>query len=238
MGLKYWRFGAVALLAMLSLFTGGAGAVLAAAPQADTVVFDGVVTVHWADADDGPMTGAIVRIFFYHPGDEIPGIVPLGAPLDAQGRAVITGVPRAAEGAEPLLLDVFGDLETSTIDEAGCTRFEGWSAQQSAVAADVSVDVDLETSTKSLHVNCPTATTRPAPIVIGVRPAPAGTVLGATGRPQITPPDTDAAIRPTDAVGEAPFVPILLGLLALTAAVAPVSALAFARTRPAARRWR
>ena len=238
MGLKYWRFGAVALLAMLALFTGGAGAVLAADPQADPVVFDGVVTVHWADADDGPMSGAVVRIFFYHAGDEIQGIVPLGAPLDAKGEAVITGVPRAADGAEPLLLDVFGDLETSTIDEAGCTRFEGWSAQQRAVSAGVSVDIVLETSTKSLHINCPNPTRRPAPIVVGVPAAPAGSVLGATSRPQVTPPDTDAATDPTEVVGVAPFVPVLLALLGLTAALAPVSSLAFARIRPATRRQR
>ena len=231
MGLRYWRFGAVGLLATTTLLISGAGSAFAADPQADTVVFDGVVTVHWADADDGPMVGAVIRIFFYHAGDEIQGIVPLGSPLDAQGTAVITGAPRAAEGTPPLFLDVFGDLHTSTIDEAGCTRLEGWSAEKQTVSAGDSVDVVLETGAKSLQVNCPDATPRPAPNVVGVRPSGSGSVLGATGRPQVTPPDTDAAAGPTEPVGQTPSVAPLLALLALAATLLPVGSLAFSRAR-------
>ena len=206
--------------------------------RVDPVLFDGVVTVHWADADDGPMAGAVVRIFYYHAGDDIHGIVPLGAPMNANGVAVISRAPRAAEGAAPLLLDVFGELETSTTDEAGCTRFEGWSAQQTAVSAGLAIDVVLTTGAKSLFVNCPNPTLHPAPVVGGAPLPPAGNVLGATGRPQVTPPDTDAAPSLTDAEATSPFVPLLLALVALAAIVAPAGSLAFARTTRGPRRRR
>ena len=228
MGLKYWRRGALALAAMVTLSTGGAGAVLAADPQADDVVFDGVVTVHWTDSDHGPMAGAVIRVLFYHDGDPIPGIVPLGDPMDASGVAVITGVPRPAEGSTPLFLDVRGDLRTSTIDDAGCTRFESWLAQAKHVTAGLTVDVVLETESKSVQVvNCPDPTPRPTPGVVGFPPAG---VAGVTGRPQITPPATDVTGRATP--GESPVVPGLLALLALAAIVVLAASVSFARRDP------
>jgi hypothetical protein len=224
-GLKYWGRGAVALLATLTLITGGAGTVLAADPQ-DDVVFDGVVTVHWADGDHGPMAGAVVRVFFYHDGDPIPGIVPLGDPMDAAGVAVVTGVPRPAQGSTPLFLDIRGDLRTSTIDEEGCTRFESWLAQAKGVPAGVAVDVVLETESQSLQLNCPNSTPRPVPGVVGFPPS-SGNVAGVTSRPQITPPATDVTGR--GAPAESPVLPALLTLFALAAMVVPAASLALGR---------
>ncbi len=254
MGLKYWRFGAVALSALLLLFTGAAGAVLAADPQSNDVVFDGVATVHWADSDHGPMEGAVVRISFYHDGDEMPGIVPLGPLMDADGVAVITGVPRPAEGATPLFLDVRGDLQTSTIDEAGCTRIESWLAQSKGVAADLTVDVFLETEAQSLQLNCPAQTPTPTPGAVDPTPTPtptatpgavdptptaspssSGDVLGATGLPQVTPPATDAT-GGHPAPSESPFVPALLALVALAVILTSAATLPVARVRPGPRR--
>lgn len=235
MGLKYWRFGAVALSALLILFTGGADLALGADPQADDVVFDAVVSVHWVDSDHGPMEGATVRIFFYHDGDPIPGIVPLGDPIDADGNAVITDAPRPAEGSTPLLLDVFGDLTTSTIDEQGCTRIESWSAQQKGVTADLAVDVVLLTSAQSVSVNCPDATPTPSATATDpgaptptTPPTPASSVLGATGQPPITPPATDAT-GGTAAPTESPFVAVFLALVALAVVFLPASSRTYAR---------
>jgi hypothetical protein len=236
-GLKYWRLGALALSALLFLFTGALGA-LAAEPQAGDVVFDGVVTVHWADADHGPMAGAVVRIFYHHEGDPIPGIVPLGAPMGADGVTVITGVARPAEGAEPLALDIFGDLDTSTIDEAGCTSFESWSAQLTGVPAGPTIDVTIETSAQGSFVNCPNPTIRPAPVVVGVPPASTGGVQGATGRPQITPPATDGVRGSVAPASGTPLLPALLALLALAVVLAPAGARSIAHHRTASRRQR
>jgi hypothetical protein len=225
-GIRYWRHGAVALAAVLTLITVGAGAVLAADPQADEVVFDGVVTVHWADIDHGPMAGAVVRVFYYNDGNSIPGIVPLGDPMDADGLAVITGVPLAAPGSTPLLLDIRGDLRTSTIDEEGCTRIEGWLAQAKSVPAGLAVDVVLETEAQSRQLNCPDPATRPSPGVVGFPPSSSGNILGATGRPQITPPATDVTGGGAPPV-ESPPLPAILALVVLATMVVPAASLAF-----------
>jgi hypothetical protein len=201
------------------MITGGAGTVLAAD------VFDGAVTVHWSDSDHGPMAGAVIRIFYYHDGDPIPGIVPLGDPMDASGTVVITGVPRPAEGSTPLFLDIRGDLRTSTIDDAGCTRIESWLAQAKHVSAGLAVDVVLETESKSLQVvNCPDTTPRPTPGVVGFPPAG---VAGVTGRPQITPPATDGTGGATPP--ESPLIPAILALLDLATIVVLTAAIALTR---------
>jgi hypothetical protein len=217
----------VALMALVTLVTAGAGTVLAAAPQADEVVFDAVVTVHWADPDHGPMAGAVVRIFWYHHIDDIHGIVPLGDPIDASGNATIVGVPRPAPGSDPVFLDIFGDLQTSTIDDAGCTRFEGWSAQERGVTAALALDLVLETSARSLSVNCPNPTPRPVPAVVGFPPQ-GGNVAGVTGRPQITPPATDMPDEPARPV-ESPLLLCLLALIAMASFVVPTASLAVVR---------
>ena len=95
---------------------------------------DGVVTVTWVDPDDGPMAGASIELSFYHEGDESPASLP-AAIMGSDGAVVISGVPRPAEGAAPLLLDIRGDRSTATVDDAGCTTLEGWRAEATGVAA-------------------------------------------------------------------------------------------------------
>lgn len=253
MGLKY-RGWAVALTAGLTMSIAGAGAALAVDPTTD-VVADGVVTVTWVDPDDGPISGASIEISFYHEGDADPGSLP-ATTTDSDGAVVITGVPRPAEGALPLLLDIRGELATATIDDAGCTTLEGWQAESTGVAAALAVDVVLSSSTKSISVTCPEPTSTPddvdptptpdptsTPDVVQPTPTPdptatpGGAVLGAVGVPQVTPPATDAVSATTEPSGS-PFMPVLLALVGLAVLVVPATSLAFARAqaRPRPRR--
>jgi hypothetical protein len=255
--LKYLRFWAVAIAVGL-MSMAGPGAVLAA----DDVVFDGTVTVHWVDATDGPMAGASITVSWYHdPADATYGIVPGRFTTDAAGDAVVTGVPRAAGGAEPLLLDVRGDLTTATVDDAGCVTYADWLAETKGVASELVVDVILVADTKSINVNCPEPTPTPdsvdptpTPNVVDPTPTPAptatsavvdptpaptdppsGGVLGTTGTPAITPPNTDAVAGPSVPAGS-PFAPILLAILAFAVLLVPATSLAFARAQRRPRR--
>ena len=231
MGLKY-RGWAVALTAGLIMSMAGVGAALAADPTTD-VVADGVVTVTWIDSDDGPIAGASIEISFYHEGDENRVSLP-AAITDADGAVVIPAVPRPAEGAAPLLLDIRGEFATETVDDAGCTTLEGWQAASTGVAAALAVDVVLSSSTKSISVTCPEPTATPE--IVDPTPAPdptatpGGAVLGATGRPQVTLPATDAVADPAGPAGS-PFMPVLLALIGLTVLVVPATSLAFARAQ-------
>jgi hypothetical protein len=244
-GLKY-RGWAVALTAGLILSIAGGAAVLAGEPVPDGIVMDGVLTVTWVDPDDGPMADASIEIAFYHEGDESPASMP-AASLDSDGAVVITGVPRPAAGATPLLLDIRGDRSTAMVDNAGCTTLEGWQAEATGVAADLAVDVVLTSDTKSISVTCPEPT--PTPEVVDPTPTPdptatpdvvqpartstptGGGVLGAIGTPGVTPPETDAVAAPPSS-GSSPFVPALLALLALAALLVPPVSLAYARAKP------
>ena len=249
MGLKY-RGWAVALTAGLIVSMAWGAAVLAGEPAPDDLVMDGVVTVTWVDPDDGPMDGASIEIVFYHEGDESPASLP-AAVIGSDGAVVITGVPRPAEGATPLLLDIRGDRSTATIDGAGCTTLEGWQAAATGVAADLAIDVVLASDTKSISVNCPeptpppddvdptpTPTAQPTPTPDMVQPTSAptatptgGGVFGAVGTPGVTPPETDAASAPAGSTGS-PSAPMLLAFLALATLLVPPISLAYARARP------
>jgi hypothetical protein len=229
--MKYWRLGAVGLTAGMILAIGGGGAALAADPPTD-VVADGVVTVHWVDTDDGPIGHAPIRITYYHAGDVVHGIMP-AAFTDSDGNVVITDVPRAAEGSAALLLDVRGDLSTRTVDEAGCATIASWLAESDGVTSAATLEISLETSSKSMTVNCPEPDPSGDPAPGGdpsasAEPQPSGGVLGATGRPQITLPPTDVAVV-TDGDGSGtPVLPALLLVLAASAIVLPLRARATA----------
>jgi hypothetical protein len=230
-GLKYQGW-AVALTAGLIMSIAMAGAALAADPTAD-VVADGVVTVTWIDSDDGPIAGASIKISYYHEGDQNRESLP-AATTDADGAVVIPAVPRPAEGALPLLLDIRGEFATATVDDAGCTTLEGWQAESNGVAAALAVDVVLSSSTKSISVTCPEPT--PTPEVVDPTPAPdptatpGGAVLGATGRPQVTLPATDTVGGSAEPAGS-PFMPVLLALVGLAVLIVPATSLAFARAQ-------
>ena len=244
MGLKY-RGWAVALTAGLILSMAGGAAALAAEPAPHDVLLDGTVTVTWVDPDDGPMAGASIQLLFYHEGDENPASLP-ATTLGPDGAVVISGVPRPAEGAAPLLLDIRGDRSTATVDESGCTTLEAWRAEATGVAADLAVDVVLTSDTKSISVTCPEPT--PTPEVVDPTPTPeptqtpdvvqptptstptGGGVLGAVGTPGVTPPATDAVAAPSNP-SSSPFVPGLLALLAVAGLLVPATSLVLARAK-------
>lgn len=155
MGLKYRRIAALALSAGLLLSVAGAGTALAADPPADGIVWDGTARVQWVDRVDGVMTGAQVRVFYYRAGDPFPGILGGTFITNSRGVALITGIPRAIEGAEPVLLDIRADLATATPDDAGCTTYESWIAQRTGLTSRHLASILLQTSFRSWPVvNC------------------------------------------------------------------------------------
>jgi hypothetical protein len=255
-GLKYGRIAAAAYLASLVISTAGAGTALAADPSPTDTVMDGVVTVHWNDPVDGPMDGATIRISWYHEGDATPNLLPEGL-TDEAGDAVIS-VPRAADGAAPILLDIRGDRSTSTTGEDGCITTEDWLAQSNGVRSAPVVEVSLLADTKGLSVSCPEPTPTPVPTstatpVVEPTPTrvptatstpvveptraptakPTGGVLGTTGTPAVTPPSTDTVGVATNASGS-PFASTLLGLIAFALVFVPAS-LALARAQDRSR---
>lgn len=156
MGLKYRRFGAVALTTGLLLSMAGAGSALAVDPPADGIAWDGVVKALWLDRADGVMAGAGVRVFYYRDGDPIHGILGGSWTTDSNGLATITGVPRALPGADPVRLDIRADRSTATDDDTGCTTYQDWIAQSVGVLSRPSVLLILRTSYASEpFVNCP-----------------------------------------------------------------------------------
>lgn len=220
MGLGYWRCRVVGLTAGMVFAIGGGGAALAADPPTD-VVADGAVTVHWVDAEDGPIAGASIQVTYAHEADDT-AVMLRPALTDAAGDAVFTRVPRAANGSAPILLDIRGDRSTSTTDEAGCIAVASWLAETDDVTSAAVVEVALVTSSKGLDMSCP----EPGPggdPEPGGNPAPGGGVLGATGQPQITLPPTDVAVAPRSAAPGTPLLPTLLLVLGAGAIVLPIT---------------
>jgi hypothetical protein len=215
--MKYRRSGIVGLAAAMFLAIAGSGSVLAADPPVD-VVTDGVVTVHWVDPVDGPMAGASIQISYYHAGDATRGALPASA-TDPAGNAQIGGVPLAAEGSAPVLLNVRGERSTRTTDAAGCTRVESWLAELDGVASNGTVEVSLGASSKSVDMTCP----EPEPAIDvppGLIDLPTGGVAGATGRPQQTLPPTDVvAAGARDGTETANLLALLVALGAGAAAL-------------------
>ncbi len=156
MGLKYQRFGAVALTTGLLLSMAGAGSALAADPPANGIVFDGVVKALWMDRADGVMAGAGVRVFYYRDGDPIHAILAGSWTTDENGLATITGVPRALPGTEPVRLDIRADRSAATDDAVGCITYQDWIAQSVGVMSRPLILLILRTSYASEpFVNCP-----------------------------------------------------------------------------------
>jgi hypothetical protein len=183
------RYGRARLAAVASMIAGllvlPATALAADAPP--DVLLDGVVTVLHVDAADGPIAGATITISTYR--DPESPIQVLSATTDGDGRAQVSGVARAADGAAPVLIDVRSDLAATLVNAAGCSETASWSAMASTTAAS-SLELVLDSTAKSVVIDCP----QPEPLEPTVAPqAPGGGVLAATGRPQITPPATDAS---------------------------------------------
>jgi hypothetical protein len=159
---KYGHVRAVALTVGLIVSMVGASAALAAAPTETDLVYDGVVTVQWSDPVDGPMDRAAVWVTSYRDPTAFP-IQMLPGTMDAAGLVVITGVARPDAGADPVFLDVRADLDTATLDAAGCMVFIDRLAETKGILSEPVVDVVLTTSVRNEVVNCPDPTATPAP---------------------------------------------------------------------------
>ena len=142
------------------------------------------------------------------------------------------GCPARSKGPLPCCSTFAADRATATVDAAGCTQHETWLAESKAVPSGQAVDLVLETTVKSIDVSCPEPT--PAPDAVDpaptAKPTSGGAVRGVTGRPQITPPATDA-VDGRSAPAGSPFVPIVLGLVALAALLVPAGSLGLARAQ-------
>ena len=217
LGNRHGRIGAAIAVGGLLVSMLGAGPVAAADPPSD-VVLDAVVSVHQADPDEGPIAGATITITVYR--DPSAPIQTVTATTNASGDATLGGLARSAEGASPVLFDVRSDRTRSVVDAKGCMETSSWSSQKAGLAAGPTVDIVLDPAAKSISIDCP---------------EPTGAVQAATGRPQITPPSTDAAPGAAGAEGHAPLLPIILMLLCAAAATVPLRGLAAApghRRRP------
>lgn len=204
MGQNYSRRGAAlavggALLASML----GAGPAAAADPPTD-VVLDAVVTVHQA-----PIAGATIILTAYR--DPTMPIQTVTATTNARGDATLSGIARAADGGPPVLLDVRSDLTSSVVDANGCTETASWSSETDGLAAGLTVDVTLDPAAKSISIDCP---------------EPSGQVQAATGRPQITPPSTEAGPGAARVEARTPLLPILLVIVGPAVVTLPLRRLA------------
>lgn len=203
------------LLAALAL---GAGTALAvdppAAPPSD-VLLDGVVTVRHVDELDGPVAGATITVSSYR--DPAMPIQVVTSTTDDVGLAVLEGIARPVDGAPVVHLDVRSDLVVSVVNGNGCTETSSWLASVALVPSAATVEVELDSTAKSIEIACPEPVDPTEPPAEPVDPAPttepsAGGVLAATGRPQLTPPATDTG---ADGSGSQPTSPAVAGMIAV-----------------------
>lgn len=211
------------LLAALALGTGSALAVdPPAAPPAD-VLLDAVVTVRHVDELDGPVAGATITVSSYR--DPALPIQVVTSTTDDAGLAVVEGIARPVDGAPPVHLDVRSDLVVSVVNGDGCTETSSWLASAALVPSAAAVEVDLDSTAKSIEIACPEPPEPPEPTdppAEPVDPAPtaepsAGGVLAATGRPQLTPPATDAGADGSAPQSTSPAVAGMIAVLVLFA---------------------
>jgi len=173
-----------------------------------------------ADPPSDVVLDAVVSVHQADPDEGPIAGATVTATTNASGDATLGGLARSAEGASPVLFDVRSDRTRSVVDAKGCMETSSWSSEKAGLAAGPTVDIVLDPAAKSISIDCP---------------EPTGAVQAATGRPQITPPSTDAAPGAAGAEGHAPLLPIILMLLCAAAATVPLRGLAAApghRRRP------
>jgi hypothetical protein len=224
------RIGAALAVGALLASVLGAGPAAAADPPPD-VVLDGVVTVHQVDPADGALAGATITILAGR--DPIGTFQVVTGATNASGIAVLSGVARPADGAPAVLLDIHSDKTLTVVDERGCIVISSWSSAALGIVAAPVVDVVLDPAAKSESVDCPEPSDEVPPDDPSDAP-PRGGILGASGRPAVTPPSTDAAGSGAVA-SETPLLPGLLIVLGFVAVIAqlrtPASAIRGPRRR-------
>jgi hypothetical protein len=186
---------------------------LAAEPPAG-VVLDATVTVIFTDPEDGgaALAGADVELVALRPDlGEDQVVQELAGQTDGDGRAVFTGVARAAEGAPPVSLEV--DAHLDRLNSCGGTeRLSGSAGAPAAPDVTIAVAVDGRAS------SC---------VAIPVQ----GTVLDPDGAPfavagasaTVTYPDGDTTDPEVTVGPDGAFVFIVDGWLGGAAASAELS---------------
>jgi hypothetical protein len=208
---RYRRVGLFAVVVILAMT--GPAVVAAADPppvvvDESTVAYEAVLTVHDTDAVTLlPVDGASVHVTA-HQGETVLG--EYDATTDANGVAVLEGLPHETSGGTIVTLDVDATKDSMFVDEeTGCQLAESWHAARLAVpveglTVDVAFTADEQDATSSL--TCP-------------GPTPSGDVDAATGGPQITPPATDVGPAPdggSNAGGSFLVIGALVALAGLT----------------------
>ena len=207
---RHWLL--VGVLAGLLAAPGGASA---------AVLPDAVLTVQYTDAVTLlPVDGATVHVTARQ-DDKVIG--EYDATTDADGSAVLTGLPIDDGEGAAVVVDVVVDKASTIIDEeSACTFSDTWHAERLGVAVDspaLEVAFTPEEQSASSLIDCEG----------GEGAAPTGAVGGVVGTPKATLPSTDALSESEPAGGSSGLV-VAGALLALTAG------LLFALPRPRPRR--
>ena len=205
---KSGRIGTVAATMLLAV-AGASGSVFAADPVAGaTVAFEATLTVRFTDAVTLlPVDAAAVHVTARQ-ADAIVG--EYDGTTDAEGTAVLTGLPIEIDDGPAIRLAVVADKSTTSQDEgSGCSLAESWHAERLDVAIDASgVEVvfgEAEQDSAS-SISCPDT-------------EPTGAVSGVIGTPGLTLPPTDAPVRTATSsadVGAAVVVGFIFALAGLS----------------------
>jgi hypothetical protein len=194
---------------ILLAVAGASGSVFAADPVVSAAVaFEATLTVRFTDAVTLlPVDAAQVRVTARQ-ADAIVG--EYDGTTDAEGAAVLTGLPIGTDDGPAVRLTVVADKATTSEDEdSGCSLAESWHAERADVAVDAtSVEVvfgEAEQDTSS-SISCPET-------------EPTGAVGGVIGTPGLTLPPTDSTVptpSSTSDVGAAIVVGFIFSLAGLS----------------------
>lgn len=202
------RIGTVAATILLAL-AGASGSVFAADPVVSaTVAFEATLTVRFTDAVTLLPVGAAQVHVTARQANAIVG--EYDASTDAEGTAVLTGLPIETGDGPPVRLTVLADKSTTSQDpESGCSLAESWHAERAEIpvdAAAIEVAFDEAEQDTSSSISCPDT-------------EPTGAVGGVIGTPRFTLPPTDAPVRATTSTsdpGAAVVVGFIFGLAGLS----------------------
>jgi hypothetical protein len=178
------------------------GLALAAGPLAgDSIAFEATLTVRFTDAVTLlPVDAAAVHVTARQ-ADAVVG--EYDGTTDADGVAVLTGLPIETGDGPAVRLGVVADKSTTTEDPgSGCSLAETWHAEREDIAVEAAaVEIafgDTEQDSAS-SINCPDT-------------QPTGEVGGVIGVPGITLPATDAAVQTTTSTSD-PGAALVVGFI-------------------------
>jgi hypothetical protein len=202
------RIGTVAATILLAV-AGASGSVVAADPVVSaTVAFEATLTVRFTDAGTLlPVEAAQVHVTARQ-ADTVVG--EYDGTTDAEGTAVLTGMPIETGDGPAVRLSVVADKSTTSVDAAtGCSLAETWHAERADVTVDgpvIEVAFGEAEQDPSSSISCPDT-------------EPTGAVGGVIGTPGITLPPTDTTVptaSSTSDMGAAIVVVFIFSLAGLS----------------------